>query len=153
MYKFEYTQSPYRVFKADPEHFAWPIFQVPITSVIEFLESNSVFQGSCTQAWVISRLATLSPREIRKLHNLYSREFPEPFHLNVSSPAIEESPEPFEEGELQLIVALLKSLDPVPVIISGELELAEQLGLISSPQLIAYQHYLSKALQAENAES
>lgn len=123
----------------------WPLFDIPVCAVLDYLDRRC--GGSASLRSLHQRLFPSPARfpdweSIRK-QGLHSR-----LHLNLGTPGIEEPDDPIEENAIALYTALLLGWDSLPVILSGELELAVEEGLIPSRAMELLKRRIKKELRA-----
>ena len=105
----------------------WPIFEIPVDRVLEFLHHKTGEKISTLSLHKLLPKASASCPDWRLALNvgLHQR-----LHLNLGIPGIETPDQPIEENAVALYTALLLGWDSLPVILSGELDIAVEEGLI-----------------------
>ena len=108
----------------------WFTFEIRVSAVLDYLErkTGSAYDPGLTSA------AGANSWHIAFREGIFS-----PLHLNLGIPGIEHPEHPIEENESALFAALLLGRPTLPVILSGEWQLAVSEGLITPGQLRAHE--------------
>lgn len=104
----------------------WYTFEIKVSSILDYIERQT---GHAYTA----NLST--GREANKWHLAIREGISMPLHINLGIPGIEYPGHPIEENESALFAALLLGKSSLPVILSGEWQLAVDEGLITGEQL------------------
>jgi hypothetical protein len=103
-----------------------PLFSIPTPNVLAYV------QGVTGRAFP-DPARSFDPV---RWHRILRDGFRHPLHLNLGIPGLEEPVDPIEEHAETLLAASLFDWPQLPVILSGELEIAVQRALISEKALI-----------------
>lgn len=103
------------------------VLHLPVNAVIQYLEDQTGDREIRHHPW---RLIENTMSVGTDWHRLFRHGLQVPLHLNLGIPGIEVPDHPIEENPEVLVVALTLGLQEIPVILSGELEIAEEVGLI-----------------------
>lgn len=103
------------------------VLHLPVNAVIQYLEDQTGDRGIRHHPWRLIENAMSAGTD---WHRLFRHGLQVPLHLNLGIPGIEVPDHPIEENPEVLVVALALGLQEIPVILSGELEIAEEVGLI-----------------------
>jgi len=103
-----------------------PLFSIPTPNVLAYVQT------------VTGRAFPDPARSFDPVrwHRIIRDGFRHPLHLNLGIPGLEEPGDPIEEHSETLLAASLFDWPHLPVILSGELEIAVQKALISEKALI-----------------
>jgi len=110
----------------DPHLEDFFVVQIPVWKILDFI-SRKTGQGDLKDL-----LGLLMSRSVPQLdwHRLIRSGLKVPLHLNLGIPEIEIPEHPVEENPEVLLAAVFLGLAEIPVILSGELEIALEAGLI-----------------------
>lgn len=104
------------------------IIEIPVNAVLNYLQEQSDPHDYRTHP---GRLLCGGHRSWTDWHRLIRSGLSVPLHLNLGIPGIEIPDHPIEENPEALYAAIVLLLPTVPVLLSGEIELASESGLIS----------------------
>jgi hypothetical protein len=115
----------------------WYTFNIPVAAILEYLEH---------QTGIPYTAALQNGPEANKWHMALREGLQNHLHLNLGIPGIEDPEQPIEENESSLLAALLLGKPVLPVILSGEWELAVEAGLITREQLLIHEEASNQTL-------
>lgn len=109
-----------------------PLFSIPVRALIAFIERKT---GAPFTPFDLHYQPVEGRHTSLDWHRLVREGFGKTLHLNLGIPGIEDPPHPIEENASALQVAVLLRQPSIEVILSGELDLALEAGLISEKAL------------------
>ncbi|MFO7724554.1 MAG: hypothetical protein R6V45_03310 [Oceanipulchritudo sp.] len=104
-----------------------PLFSIPVRPLIAFIEAKTGAPFPVGKSLPQPGQGVLPPGD---WHRLLRGGLGKILHINLGIPGIEAPPHPIEENAAALEVALHLGRESLEVILSGELELAVEAGLI-----------------------
>ncbi len=122
---------------APNNHTDWFTFEIKVSAILCYIER---------QTGVPYAPDLQTGMECNKWHIALRDGLRTLLHLNLGIPGFEVPDHPIEENESALLAALLMGKSKLPVILSGEWELAVSEGLITRKQLRLHEQALSAAL-------
>lgn len=108
-----------------------PIFEIPLPALLRYLAQTP---GGPEDLAYQAENASID------WHLVLREGMRQPLHLNLGIPGLEEPDHPIEEGAATLYAALALDSPTLPVILSGELDLAVAFGLIPDHALDPLRH-------------
>lgn len=127
-----YSDKSFSPYSGREDLAEFPLFSIPVPALLAYIEwktgvAFTPFGG--TSPFGHGTLPSLD------WHRLVREGFGRTLHLNLGIPGIEEPPHPLEENAAALQAAVLLGHPSIEVILSGELDLAVEAGLIPEKAL------------------
>ena len=113
-------------------HLDWPLFEIPVHRILDYISDKTGMPVTTLSLHNSFPEASSScpDWQLALGDGLHQR-----LHINLGNPGVEEPGHPIEENAVVLYAALLLGWESIPVILSGELEIAVEEGLIPEQSL------------------